>query len=267
MKRQKLLYLKLPTNLRDQLARFILECRGRDLAEESNSKKWLSQSRSLGDYCDRLGILPDYLKAIIELKIFTSGRVRILDVGVGRGEAIRDLTHSFGEAVHSCGVGLTYRSFSGPKHYRHRVGLFETISLNGEKFDFIFSVRGGFAYALNSFIAIECALNSLETQGMAFLEDSRLLLAQGWFRDYLKNHGFEVFITRYEEGRPDAYQIIRPDPQNLDLNAFSERYFSLLNGRREDFLRWGFDRMGKDSPLNSIYGDLYSAINYGDLLH
>jgi hypothetical protein len=121
-------------------------------------------------------------------------------------------------------------------------------------------------YSLNSFKTAEALLNSLKVQGSAFIEDSKLLFTQDWFREFLKKNGFEVDVTRFQEGRPVANKIKKKFSCNLDLSKFSKRYTELLNENKGIFLKWGFDRLNKASPLDQLYHDFYSLNHYEDLL-
>ncbi len=254
-----------PLELRAQVAIFIRECRKRDRGEATLEVPWLSQTRNLDEYCNRLEVSKDFIEAFLESRIHQQGEASVLDVGVGKGGALQNLHSRFGDSIHLEGIGLSFASFK-LENYQHRVGLIEALPLPENYFDLIFSVRGGFAYTLHSFAALENVLNSLRKGGMAFLEDSRLLLTQEWFRDYLKNHHFEVEETRYQEGLPVAFKLIKLSDQKMDFHLLSERYASLINGHEKIFQQWGFDRIRKDSPLNALFQELYSLAHYKDLI-
>jgi len=251
--------------LRRQIAKYFRACREKDRESTPPERGWASQSRSLQEYFFRLGIMPTYLEAVMAAKLSASDNLRCLEVGVGKGAAIREWDRRYGAGIRFDGIALTYSRDRVLPHYRHRVGVIETLRLEEKVYDFVFSVRGGFVYSLESFSASQEVLNSLKAEGMAFLEDGRLLFPQDWFREFLGSRGFEVTVTRFEEGRPQAYKIVRRQEGGLDLSAFSARYLRLIQEREQEFLRWGFDRMNKAAPLDRIFAELYSEAHYQGL--
>ncbi len=248
------------SELRKCFARFIRENRWKDLQEE-----WLSQERSLEEYCERLGIMEDYLKAVLQLRIHEAGMVSVLDVGMGKGNFLKELSVLFSPKIHLEGIALTHRKVKLP-NYKQHIALIESIALHPYAYDYIFSVRGGLAYTLNSFVACETIFNSLKKEGTAFLEDRKLLLTQDWFRDYLTKKGFEVEVSRFEAGEAVSFKITRHLEGKIDFDELSAKYISLLNQQKNIFLQWGFDRLKQRSPLNSLFQELYSESHYVDLL-
>lgn len=263
--RKQSFFKKWSPPLRKQVAAFIRECRKRDRDEACVEVPWLSQSRNLAEYCNRLEVSKDFIEAFLGSRIHSNGQARILDVGVGKGGALSDLSGRFGDRLLLEGMALSPATFE-LKNYKHHVSLIEAAFLPEIHFDLIFSVRGGFAYTLNSFAAAEVVLNSLKKGGIAFLEDSRLLLSQKWFRDYLSTKGFEIEETRYESGRPVAFKIIQSEGEKLNLKVFRERYDSQVEQKSKVFLEWGFDRIRKESPVSALFQDLYSSRYYIDLI-
>ena len=142
----------------------------------------------------------------------------------------------------------------------------EMLGFASYSMDFIFSVRGGFVYTLNSFRSLENALNSLKVHGIAFLEDATLLLSKEWIVDFLTQRGFSADVARYENGGPASLKIIRDNLEPIDLSRFEKRYLLQIEANKEVFLRWGFDRMKKDTPLDEVFSGLYSKKHYQDLL-
>lgn len=248
------------SELRKCFARFILENRRKDFQEE-----WLSQERSLEEYCERLGIMEDYLKALLQLQIHEFGKVSVLDVGMGKGKFLKELSILFSPEIHLEGIALTHQKVKLPDYKQH-VTLIESASLQPFTYDYVFSVRGGIAYTLNSFVACETILNSLKKKGIAFLEDRKLLLTQEWFRDYLTKMGFEVEVSRFEAGEAVSFKITRHLDARIVFEDLSVKYLSLLNQHKNIFLQWGFDRLKQGSPLNALFQDLYSESHYVDLL-
>lgn len=265
MNRKPNIFSKLLPELRRHVASFVSECRRRDRGENSLGVPWLSQTRSLNDYCNRLEVSKAYINAFIQSRIKEESKVSVLDIGVGHGEALHDLSSMYGDLLYLSGVGLTQAIFH-LKNYVHRIGLIETLGLGNNIHDLVFSVRGGFSYTLHSFAAIEEVLNSLKEGGVAFLEDSRLLLSKEWFRVYLSAMGFRLEETRYQDAKPVCFKIVKPRQIYLDLSSFKERYVGLLNSYKDVFLVWGFDRIQKNSPVTSLFQSLYSAQHYGDLI-
>ncbi|GEM_PF-4131982 len=262
MKYRRNIFDQLSMPLRNKLGNYYSELRRRDRA--LSDQYWLNQSRSFEDYCDRLGVLESYLLSSMQSKIAQNGKARILDVGAGKAEMLKDLHARFGHSVELEALGFSFPDFRH-SFYAPHVGAIEIISLELECYDFIFSVRGGFAYTLNSFSAIEASLNALALEGLALIEDSRLLLAQEWFLSYLKSLDFEIEASRFEFGKTVANKFTKRSSAQLDLKAFNERYVRLLNENEKIFLKWGFDRLAQGSPLNELFQELYDHRHYSDL--
>lgn len=264
--KRKFVFANLDSALRKKVSEMIRAGRQRDHGEKITGRTWLCQERSLEEYCQRLGVHRTYLQFFLRNRLVFKKNVRILDIGVGRGRAFLELSQEFGDKISCWGIALTHRSHPEIPSYRHRVGLIETLPLEKQFFDLIFSVRGGFSYTIHSFAAIEEALNALTTGGMALLEDTRLLLTQDWFREFLISHGFEVAVTRYDAGRPVAGKYLRRSTQDLDLSRFGERYLSYLNQNKTMLIQWGMDRVEAKENLNDFFQEAYSLHHYQDLI-
>lgn len=257
-------FLSLDRELRTRLAEYVLLCRRRDRNLEKEVG-WLSQSRDLIKYLYCLGIIPSYLKALLDLKTSQKEVVECLEVGVGEAKFIQQLIELYGNKIRFEGIRLSFSPDIRLPNFRQRIGLMESITLN-KHYDFVFSVRGGFVYSLNSFAAVQEALNALKVGGMAFIEDGKLLLPQEWFRNYLKTKGFEVEITRYNKGLPQSFKFVRREDKDVEFSAFQKRYFEKMMQNREVFLEWGFDRVRENSPLTTLFSSLYSQEHYSDLM-
>jgi SAM-dependent methyltransferase len=264
--RRKKVFANLDPALRKKISESVWMGRKRDRGELKAGQNWLCQERTLEGYYRRLGIHPQYLETFLKNRMADKKKVQILDIGVGYGRALFELTQKFGKNFSVCGIALTPRSFPNILNYRHRVGLIETLSLEKNFYDLIFSVRGGFSYTMNSFAALEETLNALSQGGMALLEDSRLLLTQDWFREYLTNQNFATEVTRYDAGRAVASRILRLSEKSLELSSFSERYLSILNENKSQLTQWGLDRVEERDILNIFFQDAYALDHYRDLI-
>lgn len=256
----------LEPELRGKLAAYFFRCRAKDRVELEAGEGWREQSRSLEEYCRRLGVLKNYLLLRLQIRQEESGRASVLDVGMGTGEALRELRARLGANLETAGMRLTFRALPEVGLNRLYIGPVEARRLPEAAFDLVLSCRGGMAYSLNAFSSAEQVLNSLRPGGLALIEDPRLTFAQNWFRHYLQGKGWESEVSRYQEGSPNAYKVVRLSGEPLDLSSFSRRYLDLVKANRQVFLENGFDRLEPDSPLNALFLKIYGREPYADLV-
>lgn len=262
-------FSELDPQLRTSLARYIKDCRRRDRGNYHQGKTWVSKTRSLNDYAAHLNLPARDIIREIQNKLEAGKKLNLLDIGVGSGQALLDIIESFEEQEDQfklTGVGLTATPLKSVPWYAHRVGMIESIPLPPRSFDIILSVRGGLCYTLHSFAALENTLNSLKENGVACLQEGRFLLAQSWFRNFLKSLGYQIQITRWKGLRPVAFKIQSAPRGLLDLSSFSRRYVENLNKEKNLILKWGFDRIRAESPLLQLLENLYGEKMNKDLI-
>jgi len=263
MKKKRPTFQKLLPELRSALADYLKRARRKD-RQSPNVEGWVSQTRGMEEYLFCLGIMLTNLDGWLVKKSMKSD-VQVFEAGIGDFIFGRELLQRYGAWMKVDGLRLTYSDkLRDQKNLKQRVGMLESASTQG-RFDLIISARGAFVYSLNSFAAIEEMIRSMKIGAIAYVDDAKLLLPKAWFRNFLKQEGIEIQITRYERGDPYAYRIQNNRKAPLDLSPFSRRYVQALNINSSVILRWGFDRTVRQSPLTAVLSSLYEEERYSDL--
>lgn len=200
------------------LARRIKRGRKYDRAIPGTMETWETR-RKLKDYSYWTKVPIDQeLKKLISKK----GKIKFLDIGCGKGYALKDAKELFGNTIETHGLRLIGRGkmFVADEFAQRMVDKLHVGSIENyifkEKFDFIFSFVG-FGYISNATLGLEKVCNALSVGGKAIIHTPYVSINKTHIQK-LKDQGFEInYKSRF--GYPTIVTIVRTSKRKANLEV------------------------------------------------
>ncbi len=200
------------------LARRIKTGRKYDRTHQLVNPTW-ERRRTLSRYSNLMQI--NLEEKIMNMIISKNRKIKILDIGCGKGNALAEVKNKFETSVETHGLRLTGKTeerFTADLLAQGMIDKLHVGSIENylfkQKFDLIVSFAG-FHYISNVPLGLEKVCNSLTKKGEAILQIPKSRLRKEWI-ETLRKKGFMIEI-KSGKGQFSLLKILNADGKKVNL--------------------------------------------------